>query len=159
MYSVYLRWHDDSQVIEQQTRTGDAGAALAAYRALLARDLDGQKVAAVLRDQGAGRTLLFSRFDMPEQRLRQDDTIVTEQLLDDADTATRAIVAARDAGAVQEVALPQLLKAYRARIGVTQKSLAERWGVSLEWVRKAEQGGRVASEGALCDLLRQVASI
>lgn len=95
MYSVYLRRHDGS--LGEKTRTSAPDAALAAFRDLLdRRDLDGEPVAAVLRDQLHQRTLLFSRFDMPHQRLLPTDWIDMDALDGaSADGATCAIVAAR----------------------------------------------------------------
>lgn len=97
MYSVYLRRHDGS--LGEKTRTGTPDAALAAFRDLLdRRDLDGEPIAAVLRDQLHGRTLLFSRFDMPQQRLLPTDWIDMDALDGaSADNATCAIVTARTA--------------------------------------------------------------
>lgn len=81
------------------TRGMSPASALREYRLLLAReDLVGKPYAAVLRDELVGRTLLFSRFDKPSQRLLPTDEIdlAAVMLSDlDADTATRRIVADR----------------------------------------------------------------
>ena len=98
MLKTYLRRHSDGhmQSVSRGLRPADA---LSEYRRLLARDdLAGEPWAAVLRDDIVRRTLLFSRFDLPEQRLLSTDVIDFEAVFmadDNADEATRAIVAAR----------------------------------------------------------------
>lgn len=76
-----------------------ASEALEEYRRLLARDdLVGKPWAAVLRHDGLRRTLLFSRFDMEEQRLLptdQIDIIVLLERREDADQAVARIVSMR----------------------------------------------------------------
>jgi hypothetical protein len=76
--------------------------AIAEYRRLLARDdLAGEPWAAVLRDDLLGRTLLFSRFDSPEQRLLPSDTIDLQRVFQsvdsrhDADAIVSGIVSER----------------------------------------------------------------
>ncbi len=95
LYSVYLRGHDGR--ISDQTKTGTPATAVAAFRTLLARrDLDGEPLAVVLRDQRQTRTLLYSRFDLPVQQLLPDDRIDLDHLTSEvADIATSAIVRAR----------------------------------------------------------------
>jgi hypothetical protein len=74
-------------------------AALVEFRRLLSRrDLDDHECAAVLRDNVTRRTLLFSRFDLSEQRLLQDDQIDLERVFSSnqtADEMTQNIVASR----------------------------------------------------------------
>lgn len=64
VFRVYLR--DDKQRVarDSKTTTPDPAAALVAFRALIERtDLDGQRVAAALTQDG--RQLAFHRFDAP----------------------------------------------------------------------------------------------
>lgn len=69
------------------------------YRRLLARDdLAGEPWSAVLRCDLSRRTLLLSRFDLPERRLLPDDKIDFQAIYlspENADETTLAIVAAR----------------------------------------------------------------
>lgn len=70
-YKADLRWVDgpNKTRLTDQTKTPDAEVALAAFRALLARDdLAGQPVAA--RFVVSGRSLYFSKFDAPFGRGR-----------------------------------------------------------------------------------------
>jgi hypothetical protein len=56
--------------------------AIAEYRRLLARDdLAGEPWAAVLRDDVFRRTVLFSRFDRPQQRLLPYDALDVLRLI------------------------------------------------------------------------------
>lgn len=61
-YKVDLRW-DDGAELTDQTKTTNVDVALEAYRALLAKPLGGQSVAA--RFVVDGRSLYFSRFNRP----------------------------------------------------------------------------------------------
>lgn len=87
--------------MESVTKGLTPEAALAEYRRLLARDdLAGQPWAAVLRNERAPVTVLYSRFDLPEQRLLPSDAIDLNAAIEavrrgGADEATREIVAAR----------------------------------------------------------------
>lgn len=75
MFKTYLRRHSDGRM-ENVTMRLPPDAALTEYRRLLARDdLAGQPWAAVLRDELHPVTVLFSRFDVPDQRLLSSDEI------------------------------------------------------------------------------------
>lgn len=151
MYSTYIRWHGETRGMEGQTRTGDAAAALTAFRALLGRrDLDGEKAGVVLRDQARGRTLLFSRFDMPDQQLLPDDPIGSlDRAWVDADSDTRAIVAARSKAPAPDDSFGALLERYRVRRGLTEAQCAARWGVPLPTFKGWKGGKPAGNAGAI----------
>lgn len=98
-FKTYIRRHGDGQMLSV-TRGLRPTEALAEFRRLLARDdLSGDQCAAVLRDDLTRRTLLYSRFDGADQRLLPTDQINFESVFmadNNADDATRAIVAARN---------------------------------------------------------------
>jgi hypothetical protein len=97
MLKTYIRRHSDGHM-QSVSRGMRPAEAIAEYRRLLARDdLTDKPWSAILRDDLTRRTLLFSRFDLPEQRLLPSDVVDFEAvfLSDDADTATRVIVNAR----------------------------------------------------------------
>ena len=105
MLKSYLRRHSDGQMLSV-SRGLRAAEAIAEYRRLLARDdLAGEPWAAVLRDDITRRTLLFSRFDRDDQRLLPADPIDFEAvfMIDSADDATRAIIAARKHNKIEKV--------------------------------------------------------
>lgn len=51
-----------------------------------------------------------------------------------------------------------LLKAYRAKHGLSQAQLAERWGVSKRTLQHIEIGARRADDGILIALLKEAVS-
>lgn len=151
MYSVYLRWHDDVRPIEHQTRTGDWDQAVAAFRALLGRrELDGERAAVVLRDQRRARTLLFSRFDIADQRMMPGDPIPPpDHDWGQADVTTRAIVTARAAPAVSDASWSALLKRWRGRRGMTGAEAAAALGVPYSTLVGWEVGKPAGNAGAV----------
>jgi hypothetical protein len=95
---TYLRRYSDGRM-QSVTRGLRPPEAIVEFRRLLARDdLAGEEWAAILRDDIGRRTLLFSRFDIDEQRLMPDDTLDWEWIFmseDGPDDTVRAIVARR----------------------------------------------------------------
>ncbi len=96
---TYLRRHGDGQM-QSVSRGLRPAEAIAEYRRLLSRaDLAGESWSAVLRDDLTRRTLLFSRFDLYEQRLIQTDVLDWEWIFNNdlgPDEAVRAIVEQRN---------------------------------------------------------------
>lgn len=51
---------------------------------------------------------------------------------------------------------PELLSAYRTRLGLSQSRMAARWGVSLRTYQDIEQGQRRRDDAVLIGLLRDL---
>lgn len=154
----------DGAIIENRHHR-DPSAAVADYRQLLGRsDLIGQPLVAALvsRIHGAPRSIYYSRFDheIGHGRIHHDAPLDAHRSDDGTNQATnwRPLGGVGDVEA-QTTDTPSLLRAWRARDGLTQVQAAAALGVPLGTYRDWEQGAKPPTHPSLIHLAVEALSV
>lgn len=145
-YRAYLRTFDGNVPADTKTVTPDAGAAFAAFAALVNRaDLDGQKLAAALTNNN--RQMAFHRFDRSPGdadywRDKLHELPIASRHDDVAEVVDAHLAGLEPRGAAMT---PADLAAWRAHMGYSQRAAARALGMSLPGYQRMERGADFAT--------------